>query len=59
MPKRDFLNILVMLLKAEIIEVKFKVNLPEGFLTKLDEATADKLVEGPELAELIEIYRGK
>lgn len=57
--KKDFLDILILLLKAEIIEVKIKVNLPPGFLAKLDEATADKLVEGPELAELIELYRGK
>lgn len=55
----DFLDILVILLKAEIIKVKIQVDLPSEFLAKLGAVTADKVVEGPELAELIEAYRKK
>ena len=53
------LDILVILLQAGIIDVKFKINLAPGFLTKLDQATADKEIDGKELAELIVAYQNK
>lgn len=59
MPKKDFLDILEFALRAELIEVDLKVNLPPGFLAKLDEATADKRINSPELADLLALYRQK
>ena len=53
----NVLSILSILLKAEIIDINIKVNLPPGFLTELDKATADGVIKGPELGKLIDKYQ--
>lgn len=57
MGKIDVLDLLVILLETGVVECKIKVNLPTDFLDKLKEAGLDKVIEGPELAELIKAYR--
>lgn len=59
MAKIDILDIIALLLEQGVIEAKIKVNLPPGFLTELDKATADNVIEGPELGALIRKYREK
>ena len=59
MSEVNFLDIVVILLKAGVIDVKIKVSLPAGFLTALDKATADKEIDGKELADLIVAYQNK
>lgn len=53
----DMMEILVLLLRAEVIKVKIDVNLPADFLEKLAPMIADNRIDGPEVADLIEAFR--
>lgn len=55
----DMMEILVLLLRAEVIKVKVDVNLPDDFLEKLAPMIADKELDGKEVADLIDAFRGK
>ena len=53
------LDVLVVLLRAGVIKVKFDVNLPDDFVQKLAPMLADKRIDEKELADLIDAFRGK
>lgn len=55
----DTLDVLVVLLRAGVIKVKVDVDLPDDFVEKLGAKLADKKIDGPELADLIDAFRGK
>jgi len=55
----DMMDVLVVLLRAEVIKVKLDVDLPSDFVEKLAPMLADKKIDGPELADLIDAFRGK
>lgn len=55
----DILDVLVVLLRAGVIKVKIDIDLPADFFEKLDKALEDKVLNGPELADLIDAFRGK
>ena len=55
----DMMEILVLLLRADMIKVKIDVNLPPDFLDKLGPMIADKQLDGKEVADLIDAFRGK
>lgn len=55
----DMVEILVALLRAGIIKVKIEVDLPNDFVSKLQAMLIDKKLDGPELADLIDAFRGK
>lgn len=55
----DMMDVLVVLLRAGVVKVKIDVDVPEGFLAKLGKAVEDKVVNGVELADLIDAFRGK
>jgi hypothetical protein len=55
----DMLDVLVVLLRAGIIKVKIDIDVPDGFVEKLDKSLLDKKIDGPELADLIDAFKGK
>ena len=55
----DMMDIFVVLLRAGIIEVKIKADLPADFFEKLANAVQDEVVNGVELADLIDALRKK
>lgn len=53
----DVYDVLVVLLRARIIKVKIDVDVPDDFAQKLGSMIADKVIDGPELADLIEAFK--
>lgn len=55
----DMMDVLVVLLRAEVIKVELSVDLPADFVNILEPMLADKVIDEKELADLIDAFRGK